>query len=135
MVKHTQAIRRQIADECLSVFDHFVKLALIGLTIHLKNTLYNDLNLFIKTDGYGRFLPLKSESLGHCYVKSLHNWKKSIIWIGMLTDLISFKKFLKLFIVNFGQGFYCSKSMFLSQAPNSRHKKNRKIIFAGLYFY
>ena len=73
MVKHTQTIRRQIADECLSVFDHFVKLALKGLTNHLKNTLYNDLNLFVKTDGYGRFPPLKSESLGHCYVKSLHN--------------------------------------------------------------
>ena len=32
MVKHTQTIRRQIA--CLSVFDHFVGLALKGL----KNT-------------------------------------------------------------------------------------------------
>ena len=31
MVKHTQTIRRQIADE-LSVFDHFVGLALKGLT-------------------------------------------------------------------------------------------------------
>ena len=28
MVKHTQTIRRQLADNCLSVFDHFVKLAL-----------------------------------------------------------------------------------------------------------
>ena len=28
MVKHTQTIRRQIATNCLSVFDHFVKLAL-----------------------------------------------------------------------------------------------------------
>ena len=28
MVKHTQTIRRQIADEFLSVFDHFVGLAL-----------------------------------------------------------------------------------------------------------
>ena len=31
MVKHTQTILRQIADECLSVFDHLVKLALKGL--------------------------------------------------------------------------------------------------------
>ena len=31
MVKHTQTIRRQIADKCLSVLDHFVKLALKGL--------------------------------------------------------------------------------------------------------
>ena len=36
MVKHTQTIRRQIADNCLSVFDHFVKLALKGLTIFLE---------------------------------------------------------------------------------------------------
>ena len=28
MVKQSQTIRRQIADELLSVFDHFVKLAL-----------------------------------------------------------------------------------------------------------
>ena len=32
MVKHTQTIRRQIADESFSVFDHFVALALKGLT-------------------------------------------------------------------------------------------------------
>ena len=28
MVKHTQAIRRQQSTDCLSVFDHFVGLAL-----------------------------------------------------------------------------------------------------------
>ena len=28
MVKYTQTIRRQFADELLSVFDHFVRLAL-----------------------------------------------------------------------------------------------------------
>ena len=31
MFKHTQTIRRQIAAEFLSVFDHFVGLALKGL--------------------------------------------------------------------------------------------------------
>ena len=32
MVKHTQTIRRQFADElCVCVFDYFVKLALKGL--------------------------------------------------------------------------------------------------------
>ena len=31
MVKHTQTVRRQQATNCLSVFDHFVKLALKGL--------------------------------------------------------------------------------------------------------
>ena len=31
MVKHTQTIRRQFSDYCLSVFDHFVQLAFKGL--------------------------------------------------------------------------------------------------------
>ena len=31
MVKHTQTIRRLLPKDCLSVFDHFVKLALKGL--------------------------------------------------------------------------------------------------------
>ena len=31
MVKHTQTIRRQQPPNCLSVFDHFVGLALKGL--------------------------------------------------------------------------------------------------------
>ena len=36
MAKHTQTIRRQIADDCLSVFGHFVNLALKGLNrIHI----------------------------------------------------------------------------------------------------
>ena len=36
MTKHTQTICRQIADE-LSVFDHFVKLALKGLKIKVRS--------------------------------------------------------------------------------------------------
>ena len=32
MVKHTQTIRRQQPTNCLSVFDHFVGLAVKGLT-------------------------------------------------------------------------------------------------------
>ena len=32
MVKHTQKIRRQQPTNCLSVFNHFVKLALKGLS-------------------------------------------------------------------------------------------------------
>ena len=32
MVKHTQTIRRKKFTNCLSVFDHFVRLALKGLT-------------------------------------------------------------------------------------------------------
>ena len=36
MIKHTQRICQQIADNCLSVFDHFVGLALKGLTWYGK---------------------------------------------------------------------------------------------------
>ena len=36
MVKHTQTIRRQKPTNCFSVFDHFVVLALKGLTYFLK---------------------------------------------------------------------------------------------------
>ena len=35
MVKHTQTIRQQIADELLSVFDRFGGLALKGLTEYI----------------------------------------------------------------------------------------------------
>ena len=34
MVKHTQTIRRQQPTNCLSVFDHFVGLALKGLILN-----------------------------------------------------------------------------------------------------
>ena len=37
MVKHTQTIRRQVIDEMFKCFDHFVKLAIKGLS---HNTLY-----------------------------------------------------------------------------------------------
>ena len=37
MVKHTQTIRRQSADELVRVFDHFVGLALKGLGISLSS--------------------------------------------------------------------------------------------------
>ena len=40
MVKHTQTIRRQIAWVCLSVFDHFVGLALKGLNTKLFTEVY-----------------------------------------------------------------------------------------------
>ena len=39
MVKYTQTIRRQQSTSCLSVFDHFVGLALKGL--RLTTSLYN----------------------------------------------------------------------------------------------
>ena len=39
MVKHTQTIRRQFATNCLSVFDYFVILALVGLN-HIRPMLH-----------------------------------------------------------------------------------------------
>ena len=36
MVKYTQTNRRQQPTNCLSVFDHFVRLALKGLNSYLK---------------------------------------------------------------------------------------------------
>ena len=45
MVEHTQTIRRQFVDECLSVFDHFVGLTLKGLScIDLTKSSYSKRN-------------------------------------------------------------------------------------------
>ena len=41
MVKHTQTIRRQQLMYCLSVFGHFVKLALKGLICNFNNNRNN----------------------------------------------------------------------------------------------
>ena len=43
MVKHTQNIRRQHPTNCLSVFDHFVRLAIKGLSfaLHFKDPRFN----------------------------------------------------------------------------------------------
>ena len=45
MVKHTQTIRRRIAEE-LSVFDHFAGLVLIGLKRLLRSLLKETWNLW-----------------------------------------------------------------------------------------
>ena len=42
MVKHTQTIRRQQPMNCLSVFDHFVGLALKGFREKFGNDLYTN---------------------------------------------------------------------------------------------
>ena len=59
MVKHTQTIRRQQLTKCLSVFDHFVGLALKGLRItekrlvvqvmHLERIRTSKMDLFCET--------------------------------------------------------------------------------------
>ena len=50
MVKHTQAIRRQQPTNCLSMFDHFVGLALKGLKLYVppKTGVFNVNILLIK---------------------------------------------------------------------------------------
>ena len=45
MVKHTQTIRRQQPTNCLTVFDHFVGLALEGLLGIRKYFRYNFMNI------------------------------------------------------------------------------------------
>ena len=57
MVKHTQTIRRQQQTNCLSVFDHFVGLALKGLTddmyfqwIQMKDTISNSWKEIVKQE-------------------------------------------------------------------------------------
>ena len=41
MVKHTQIIRRQKPTNCVIVFDHFLRLALKGLSNTIQNILNN----------------------------------------------------------------------------------------------
>ena len=47
MAKHTQTIPRQFATNCLSMFDHFVGLALKGLKNIFSNMLSNTFSDFI----------------------------------------------------------------------------------------
>ena len=44
MIKHTQKIRRLLPTNCLSVFDHFVRLALKGLGT--KSSVTQSISLF-----------------------------------------------------------------------------------------
>ena len=52
MVKHTQTVRRQQSTNCLSVFDHFVGLALKGLT---NLILHYKLNYMLPNSKHGSF--------------------------------------------------------------------------------
>ena len=48
MVKHIQTIRRQFPMNCLSVFDHFVELALKGLSEFLvPNGSFLEINILL----------------------------------------------------------------------------------------
>ena len=48
MVEHTQLIRREEPTNCLRVFDHFVELALEGLTLNTDETLNGPGNHYSK---------------------------------------------------------------------------------------
>ena len=55
MVKHTQTIHQLLPTNCLSVFDHFVGLALKGLNLILAvlvmlNKFVGKLNFFVNSD-------------------------------------------------------------------------------------
>ena len=67
-----------------------------------------------------------------CYLYSQKVWasirqnhvsKKAAVWMVLLTDQISLKIIFKIFFVDFGREFSCSKLMFLSNAPTARYKK------------
>ena len=57
MVKHTQQFVGKLPTSCLSVFDHFVELALKGLKlmmrIHARCNLFNWMYLHIVKRSYG----------------------------------------------------------------------------------
>ena len=59
MVKHTETIRRQQPTNCLSVFDHFVGLALDGLKQEIDC--------------------ITSLSKNFCYTINIYNWRFILI--------------------------------------------------------
>ena len=69
--------------------------------------------------------PSKSKSLGQYNTKLRHVSKKAVVSMGLLTDQISLKIVFKIFLVDFGRDFSCSKSMFLPKLQ-LRFTKNVK---------
>ena len=67
MLRHTQTIRRQQPANSLSVFDHFVELALEGLTpgnvVHLLVGISHFINLI-----WNKLTPIQSK----CNIKEIH---------------------------------------------------------------
>ena len=68
MVKHTQTISRQIADELFQVFDHFVELALKGLMRSLFRIVptrwwWSEIPIFTVQDLKISFLPVRIKSV------------------------------------------------------------------------
>ena len=65
MVKHTQTIRRLLLTNCLSVFDHFVELALKGLILGSRGRFQEQARLPVPRGNlYFALLDLQSNFLG-----------------------------------------------------------------------
>ena len=67
MVKHAQTIRRQQPTNCFSVFDHFVGLALKGLTLSLRHYIITSKKYFFITESIKVFW---FASLIICFISS-----------------------------------------------------------------
>ena len=84
MIKNTQTIRQQQPMNCLSVFDHFVGLAVKGLnSIFLKTGKFRHINLFwitnsrIYRENYlNQFVKYSSKST-KCYGTYPEQWYKN----------------------------------------------------------
>ena len=59
MVKHTRTIHRLLPTNCLSVFDHFVDLALKGLSLYQAGPAHLDVTIIIHTHAIQQFIRLK----------------------------------------------------------------------------
>ena len=59
MITYTQTIRRLLSTNCLSVFDHFVDLALKGLSLYQAGPAHLDVTIIIHTHAIQQFIQLK----------------------------------------------------------------------------
>ena len=97
MVKHTQIIRRQQPTNCLSLFDHFVKLALKGLENLLLEDLKNTAFIF-------KFDELTTQQVKKQYYGYVQYWSKcynciKMVYCGtIMVDICPSKKLLEYFL-------------------------------------
>ena len=76
----------------------------------------------------------KNESFAQYNTKSRHVWKKAAIWMGLLTNQISLKIFLKYFLLILGVAFLVPSQYFFPKLQLHITKKCEIILFA-LRFY
>ena len=92
MVKHAQTIRRQQPTTCLSVFDHFVGLMLIGLTaVFLQNA-------------FGRLL-LNLLELHFCHLSADSQLIKKITTISINTVLLCVLLTINKYTITYSKAF------------------------------